>query len=78
MKRELSETLLGETFLYLKLGETFWVKHDWVKRDWANCYHTAGQGQHIGGQGQHIVRQSQHICIAGSTNFWAGLNNEGI
>ena len=40
MKRELSETFLGETFLYLKLGETFWVKRDWVKRDWENWYHT--------------------------------------
>ena len=40
MKRELGETLLGETLFYQKLGETFWVKRDWVKRYWANCYHT--------------------------------------
>ena len=40
MKRELGETLLGETLFYQKLGETFWVKRDWVKHYWANCYHT--------------------------------------
>ena len=31
----LGETLLGETLVHLKLGETFLVK-----RNWANCYHT--------------------------------------